>query len=313
LTEGFSDDYDEEEQPIVLNEFAAASYRMGHSLVWGTLKLINEKGYLDGEIKLRHIFNNPKILHEPGTIDKLVRGYLHHEIRFFDRHFDEEISNHLFQGEGPFGLDLPSINIHRGRDHGLPGYNFFREMCNLTKAHSFEDFLDVMTPEDVQKLKYLYKSVDDVDLFVGGSLEKLFPDSLLGQVFWCIVGYQFQKQKVSDRYWYDLGGQPHSFTIHQLNEIRKMSLSRLICQTTGVYRIQPLSFRSPKEYVNPIVDCDEYNLIPDMSLAPWKEVPYKQYHHQSRIEYLHVPKIYKPDKYPLPPPPSPHGYDPRYY
>jgi peroxidase len=72
----------------------------------------------------------------------------------------------LFQyNGGPYtGLDLISVNIQRGRDHGLQGYNSYRKLCGLRKAKNFEDLLDTMTPDTIEAFKAVYEHVDDVDL-----------------------------------------------------------------------------------------------------------------------------------------------------
>lgn len=47
----------------------------------------------------------------------------------------------------PYGQDLLSTDIMRGRDHGLPRYNEVRHACGLIKAIHFSDFADVMSEE----------------------------------------------------------------------------------------------------------------------------------------------------------------------
>lgn len=64
----------------------------------------------------------------------------------------------------------------------------------------------------IASLKSVYKSVDDVDFFVGGLLEVPLNDALMGYTFVCVVGDQFVRLKKADRYFYSLTNQPHSFS-----------------------------------------------------------------------------------------------------
>ena len=66
---------------------------------------------------------------------------------------------------GGGGLDLISLNIQRGRDHGLPGYNAYREICAVGKAEKWSDFQDYVPKQYIEKLKKTYRHIDDVGKF----------------------------------------------------------------------------------------------------------------------------------------------------
>lgn len=70
------------------------------------------------------MFNNPTHVYDTakGGIDGLVRGMCESSCQHFDPFFSKQISKSLFT-EAPShgaGMDLLSLNIMRGRDHGLP-------------------------------------------------------------------------------------------------------------------------------------------------------------------------------------------------
>jgi hypothetical protein len=62
------------------------------------------------------------------------------------------------------------------------------------------------------RLSQIYAHPDDVDFFVGGMSEKPVSGGLLGWTFLCVVGDQFARAKKGDRFFYDVGGQPGSFS-----------------------------------------------------------------------------------------------------
>lgn len=132
----------------------------------------------------------------------------------------------MFRNGQQFGSDLKALDIQRNRDHALASYNEYRGFCGLGKAHTFEDFLDVMTQEvrltqtffviiiffkSVKKLTTLYESPEDVDLTVGGSLEAHVPGTLAGPTFLCILTEQFYRTRVGDRFWFE--NQHNGFTL----------------------------------------------------------------------------------------------------
>ena len=64
-----------------------------------------------------------------------------------------QITNFLFKGNSPFGFDLLSMDINRGRDLGIPPYTTMRPLCGLPAVNRFEDLKDVMDDE-VRKNTY---------------------------------------------------------------------------------------------------------------------------------------------------------------
>ena len=44
-------------------------------------------------------------------------------------------------------MDLVALNTQRGRDHGLPGYIHYREICRVGKVNSFDDLENNISKE----------------------------------------------------------------------------------------------------------------------------------------------------------------------
>jgi peroxidase len=80
-------------------------------------------------------------------------------------------------------------------------------------------------------LSQVYKHPHDVDLFIGGILEKIEQDAVVGPTFGEIIADQFSKFKKGDRYFYENGPDvnPGYFTPAQLDVIRRQTLARVIC------------------------------------------------------------------------------------
>ena len=68
-------------------------------------------------------------------------------------------------------------------------------------------------PQLVPRLQRLYDRIEDIDLFVGGVVERPSPGSILGPTFQCIVGDQFRRLRLGDRFWYEEPRQSGSFTL----------------------------------------------------------------------------------------------------
>ena len=55
---------------------------------------------------------------------------------------------------------------------------------------------------------------------------------MVGPTFACVMGRTFHNIKFGDRFWYENDGWPSSFTGAQLVEIRKVKLSRILCDNS---------------------------------------------------------------------------------
>ena len=151
----------------------------------------------------------------------------------------------------PHGFDLVAVNIQRGRDHGLPGYNQYRRLCGLQPANSFNDLNRFMTAGAAETFSQMYQNVEDIDLFIGGVHEDPLPDALVGPTFACIVAEQFRRSKFGDRFWYENGQMKHSFNdgkflfhyyshvffIHLLILNRKIQSTFCQCKTQRNYQL----------------------------------------------------------------------------
>jgi len=125
---------------------------------------------------------------------------------------------------------LISLDLDRGRDFGIPSYNKFRQLCGLAEAKTFDDLtdqidqkvsatfltlikLEIIFLKHVDALAGLYENVNDVDYYAAGLLEKSKPGAIFGHTFQCVIGEMFFRWKFGDRFYYEFGDQPGSFTL----------------------------------------------------------------------------------------------------
>ena len=60
-------------------------------------------------------------------------------------------------------------------------------------------FIITLLLQLVPRLQRLYRSIEEVDLYIGGTIERPLEGSLLGPTFQCIVGDQFRRLRLGDR------------------------------------------------------------------------------------------------------------------
>ena len=210
--------YDSSVNPGMCAIFSSSAFRLGHTLLpqrlprrTDTCDVITTSLDSNKDLPLKEAFFVPEIvIEDPETINEIVHGFgctLANEI---DTRITDGVRDFLFDnvvddnGEPLFGgpLDLISLNLQRGRDHGLPDYNTVREMIGLPKHTSFDDISsNAALNKDFRNL--YNKDIDNIDLFGGLLAEDHFPDGSFGETISKIVLSQFKRTRDGDRFWYE--------------------------------------------------------------------------------------------------------------
>ena len=189
--------YDSSIDATIANEFSTASYRYGHSQLSPNLLEMDKSGM--SHVPLRDAFFNPDLFKEIG-LDSILRGLATQRAQEIDTKVVDDVRNFLFGEPGSGGFDLASLNIQRGRDHGLADYNSVRQSYRLTPVSSFDE---ITKDTDLQeKLQSLYGSVKNIDLWVGGLAEDHAPGSMVGETIKAVLTDQFTRLRDGDRFWY---------------------------------------------------------------------------------------------------------------
>ena len=120
-----------------------------------------------GPLNLVNAFFNPAQFRTSLGTDPILRGLVSVNSRRVDEFLNIVLTTQLFQTNISPGMDLASLNIQRGREHGLPPYpawkNFCKRIFNITS--DFENELTLV------RFLQNYGSLETLDLWVGGLAE----------------------------------------------------------------------------------------------------------------------------------------------
>ncbi|XP_031426883.1 eosinophil peroxidase-like [Clupea harengus] len=261
--------YDENVDPSISNVFATAAFRFAHLAIQPFMFRLDEN-YQDHQkwpsVLFHRNFFTPWRLVFEGGIDPVIRGLVGRQAKLNvqDHMMHDELRERLFEFLGHVALDLAALNMQRGRDHGLPGYNSWRRFCGLSKPRTLEELAVVMNNTELaRQLLELYGTVDNIDVWLGGVAEPFVNGGRVGPLFACIIARQFQRLRQGDRLWWE---NDDVFTEAQRESLQTTSLSRIMCDNTGITEVpeNPFEFRPRGAgYTR----CED---IPAFDLSPWR-------------------------------------------
>jgi hypothetical protein len=222
--------YDENVDPTIANEFSTAAYRL-HTMVNDEIKFFGNDGRpVRNDVLLREAFHNPSLLKQTG-IEGILKYAASAQAQEIDNRIVDGLRNFLFGPPGQGGLDLASLNIQRGRDHGLADYNAVRQAYGLPAVTSFAQITS--NGALAQTLSQLYGTVDNIDLWVGVMAEDHIAGGSMGPLGRTIIADQFERLRDGDRYWYQ-----NIFSGPALEYLERSTLADVIQRNTSISNLQ---------------------------------------------------------------------------
>ena len=222
----------------IANVFSGAAFRVGHTLLSPQLLRLDNHNHSIGNISLADSFFNPTQISSIG-IEPYLRGLAKQRPQEVDPYIVDPVRNFLFGQPGQGGFDLASLNIQRGRDHGLPRYNRVRMDYGLRPYTTFAQ----INPDPViqAKLAAAYATPDDIDIWLGALAEKHKHGMMVSETTYTILKDQFERLRDGDRFWYQIY-LPHPLVAM----LEHQSLSDIIRRNTTIgHELQDNVFRVP--------------------------------------------------------------------
>uniref|UniRef100_A0A672JTL3 Eosinophil peroxidase-like n=1 Tax=Salarias fasciatus TaxID=181472 RepID=A0A672JTL3_SALFA len=262
--------YDESVDPSISNVFATAAYRFAHTMIHPFISRLDEN-YNEHPLfptqPLHRCFMAPWRVVDEGGIDPIVRGLIGRpaKLNTQEHMLTDEVRERLFKFTHELALDLGALNMQRGRDHGLPGYNKWRKFCGLSTPQTEEELAEVLQNKQLaRKILDLYGTPDNIDPWLGGVAEPFVRGGRVGPLFACLIATQFQKIRQGDSLWWENKG---VFTEEQRIALRDVSLARIICDNTGITEVPRNSFQF-RPRGSGYTQCED---IPEIDFSAWKE------------------------------------------
>ncbi|NWY59126.1 PERM Myeloperoxidase, partial [Chionis minor] len=258
--------YNESVDPRISNVFTLA-FRFAHASVPPTVERLNQNYKPMGpKLLLRNAFFAVWRIIKEGGIDPFLRSLMANQAKLMTQQqmVVDELRDRMFEQVERIGFDLPALNMQRSRDHGLPGYNSWRQFCGLSQPSGLHTLAQVLRNHGLaEKFLRLYGTPKNIDIWIGALAEPFVSGGRVGPLMACLIGTQFRNVRDGDRFWWENRG---VFTSQQRSSLAKISLSKIICDNTKISKV-PTNIFQANSYPSSFVSC---NQIPKLDLGAWK-------------------------------------------
>ena len=218
--------YDKTVNPGIAQEFSAALYRFGHSMVQDEFIVVHPD-LSTSTVPLATCFFNPTCMLSSFDVESILAGLGMQPAQELDSKVVDALRNMLLTDFGAVGIDLLAINLQRGRDHGLASYLDVRAALGLG-------------PIDLPAELTAAYGGNDIDLLVGALMENPLDDAIVGETMSWVLSDQFERLRAGDRYWFenpDFDGLGNPlFNDDLVAWLNQQTLGDLIKRNTGIDR-----------------------------------------------------------------------------
>jgi hypothetical protein len=183
--------------PTVITEFSTIGFRIGHPMLSSKIRVGDGGDF----VLLKDAFFKPAYVQANGT-ENILFGITQAPMKKINNQIIDDVRNFLFESPTQtMMLDLVSLNLQRGRDHGIPGYNDVRYAYGLNKLNSFSEVISDISLAN--KFTSIYGSPDNADPWVVAVSEDHVENLPVGPLIKAILTDQFLCLRNGDRFWFE--------------------------------------------------------------------------------------------------------------
>lgn len=182
--------------------FSTAAYRIGHTLVGNNVQRRGPGLSPLPSLDFTQMFFRPAQTFLRNGMETFLRGAIDTTAQEVDTLVSNSLRNFLFGNVPEFKtmVDLIALNLQRGRDNALPGYNKVRDIFGLRPVESFSEITTSLTVQN--QLSTLYRSPEDIDPWIGLMAEDHVFGASMGPTVLSIWKAEFTRLRDGDRFFY---------------------------------------------------------------------------------------------------------------